>query len=374
MATSPESKHTGIWMENGSGGHMSDLTFIGGQHGMYLGNQQFFTRNLRFKNCQTAIYLHWNWQWTFKSLDITNCKIGVTIESQPGGKLGVGSCIILDSKFDSVQVALLTGRISPNTTIPYTANSAILDNVKLINVNVAVGRSKTTSTSQNETLANREIITLLEGGSKIIDLWGQGYEISNNGRIKEVQGLLKRSFAKPTTLLNSKGEIFERSRPVYLNLPTAAIISVRTNGAKGDGKTDDTKAIRDIFQKYGNSNNNIIFFDHGVYLISDTIEIPIGTRIVGEIWAVIMVDGKSFQDSNNPKPVWKIGKPGDRGSVEMQGLIFQIRGPQPGAIMMQWHSRDASNTFGTNAMWDVHFRIGTCRNKYCTILRLGTLC
>lgn len=55
----PGSNHVGVWMENGSGGFMSDLEFIGGKHGMWIGNQQFLTRNLRFENVQTAIYLIW---------------------------------------------------------------------------------------------------------------------------------------------------------------------------------------------------------------------------------------------------------------------------------------------------------------------------
>lgn len=32
--------HQGIWMENGSGGFMSDLKFTGGRFGMWVGNQQ----------------------------------------------------------------------------------------------------------------------------------------------------------------------------------------------------------------------------------------------------------------------------------------------------------------------------------------------
>jgi glucan 1,3-beta-glucosidase len=47
----------GIFMDNGSGGFMADLTFNGGKYGAFFGNQQFTTRNLTFNNCQTAIYM-----------------------------------------------------------------------------------------------------------------------------------------------------------------------------------------------------------------------------------------------------------------------------------------------------------------------------
>jgi hypothetical protein len=42
-------------MENGSGGFLEDLTFVGGKFGAYFGNQQFTTSNLIFTNCDTAV-------------------------------------------------------------------------------------------------------------------------------------------------------------------------------------------------------------------------------------------------------------------------------------------------------------------------------
>jgi hypothetical protein len=48
-------------MDNGSGGFMTDLTFNGGKYGAFFGNQQFTTRNMTFNNCQTAIFMNWNW-------------------------------------------------------------------------------------------------------------------------------------------------------------------------------------------------------------------------------------------------------------------------------------------------------------------------
>jgi glucan 1,3-beta-glucosidase len=51
----------GIFMDNGSGGFMTDLTFNGGKFGAFFGNQQFTTRNLTFNNCQTAVFMNWNW-------------------------------------------------------------------------------------------------------------------------------------------------------------------------------------------------------------------------------------------------------------------------------------------------------------------------
>jgi hypothetical protein len=55
-------------MDNGSGGFMTDLTFNGGKYGAFFGNQQFTTRNMTFNNCQTAIFMNWNWVSLFFGL------------------------------------------------------------------------------------------------------------------------------------------------------------------------------------------------------------------------------------------------------------------------------------------------------------------
>ena len=53
----------GMFAENGSGGVMSDITFSGGNFGIYGGNQQFTATRLRFINCNTAVQIIWDWGW-----------------------------------------------------------------------------------------------------------------------------------------------------------------------------------------------------------------------------------------------------------------------------------------------------------------------
>lgn len=338
--------HRGIFMENGSGGFMSDLEFVGGMYGAFLGNQQFMTRNMVFRNCQTAIYVNWDWQWTFKSVDIADCGIGIDIS-----KLGinatqeVGSVIVMDSKISNTPIGIKTSR--NDTSRPISGGSCVLDNVLLSGV--------------NQTVVSASGATILAGGTFTIDLWGQGRTYNTDGSVQTIQDNMPRAFAKPTALLDASGKVFERSRPMYQDVAASNFISARSQGAKGDGTTDDTAAIQKLFAVYGGKLNNVIYFDHGVYLVSDTIQIPVNTRIVGEVWSVIMAAGSAFQDRNNPKPVWRVGNPGDKGTVEMQELLFQTRGPQPGAILMQWHSRDPDGKQGENGLWDVHFRVAGSR-------------
>jgi glucan 1,3-beta-glucosidase len=158
---------------------------------------------------------------------------------------------------------------------------------------------------------------------------------------------------KPASLLKG-GAIFERSKPLYEDVAASSFISVKSAGAKGDGATDDTEAIQKIFNSY--KDGQIIYFDHGAYIITSTIKVPKNIKVVGEIWPMLMAHGKTFADEENPVPVFQVGEKGDTGSVEMSDLIITTKGPAPGAILMEWNIAGTSQ--GSAGMWDVHFRIG----------------
>lgn len=98
MTQSSNTTQVGIFMENGSGGFVSDLTFTGGSIGFRSGSQQYTGRNLYFKSCQTAISMGWNWGFTWKNLTIEACHVGIdfTFKGGPGStNQGTGSMVIL---------------------------------------------------------------------------------------------------------------------------------------------------------------------------------------------------------------------------------------------------------------------------------------
>lgn len=118
--------------------------------------------------------------------------------------------------------------------------------------------------------------------------------------------------------------------------------------------SSDTQAIQALFNSAG--SGDVVYFDHGAYIITDTVKVPKDIRITGEIWPLIMAGGTAFKDQANPKPVFQVGQVGETGSVEISDLMFETLGPQPGAIMMEWNIAESSQ--GAAGMWDVHFRIG----------------
>ncbi|KAF8549350.1 glycoside hydrolase family 55 protein [Imleria badia] len=340
MSTASGTNHQGIFMENGSGGFMGDIVFNGGKIGIEVGNQQFTVRNLTVNNAVTAVSGLWNWGFTFQGVTINNCQVGfaLAIGGPTRSRQGVGSEVIVDAVVSDTPVFVQSSD-SSNGTLPY---SLLLNNIQLTNVPIVVGVAGGA--------------TILAGGNITIASWGQGNVYTGtDGQKTWTQGDIV-SASKPLGLLDSAGKIFGKGHPQYANYAPHQIVSVKSQGAKGDGKTDDTRAIQDVFNRFAGCK--IIFFDAGVYYVTNTIIIPAGTQIVGEAWSVILAGGRNFQSHTSPRPVIRAGTVGSKGTMEINDLLLTTVGSAPGAIMIEWNVHDPAGQQGAAGLWDTHIRLG----------------
>lgn len=462
-------KQQGIFMDNGSGGFMSDLVFNGGNYGAFLGNQQFTTRNLTFNDCNTAIFMNWNWAWTFKSVNINNCAVGLNMSNSPQNQT-VGSIMLLDSKLTNTPTGVVTA--FTHDSRPVGGGVLVLDNVDFTGSKTAVagvkgdtvlaGGSVVSNWMQGQEYASSDDTKskrsepgdsdVPEGYKKIQVVKTLGYcpapspapqalssvtstptlpaTSSTDGfvplstgfsspntlhftsstvdgaspttSVRSVSSLptsssteaplttstpssslttatptssvatqasgtcpskpiansrVQRALpsqAKPSPLLDTSGRVFERSKPLYEDYAASSFVSVKSAGAKGDGSTDDTAAIQKVLDSA--KEGQIVYFDHGAYIITSTIKVPKNIKITGEVWPLLMASGPAFGDQSRPVPLLQIGQKGDTGSVELSDLILETKGPAPGAILMEWNV--AETTQGSAGMWDVHFRVG----------------
>lgn len=111
--------------------------------------------------------------------------------------------------------------------------SIVLNNIKLTNVPTAVG------------VVGGDVV--LSGGTTTIDSWGQGNVYTGSSSTGTfTQGNIAAA-SKPSSLLDSAGRIFGKTHPQYTNFAVDQFVSVKDQGAKGDGTTDDTAALQAVF-------------------------------------------------------------------------------------------------------------------------------
>jgi glucan 1,3-beta-glucosidase len=299
------SQHQGMFMENGSGGFMSDLVFNGGKIGIWTGNQQFTVRNITINNAATAIYAQWNWGWTFQGVTINNAQVGFDLFT--GGLTrdtqSVGSEVIVDAVISNTPIFVRSSANSAGSL----KGSLVIQNARLTNVPKAVAIGDGT--------------TVLNGGTTTITNWVQGNIYKGTSKAKSfVQGS-QAAPLKDGSLLDSAGRIFSKRHPQYESFDVSQFVSIRSLGAKGDGVTDDTTVIQNALNANANCGK-IIYFDHGVYYITKTLTIPPGSRLIGEVWPVILAGGSNFQSQSNPQVAIKVGSPGQTGTVEISDIMY----------------------------------------------------
>ncbi|KAK2846374.1 hypothetical protein FQN49_005788 [Arthroderma sp. PD_2] len=345
MMNDEKTTQQGIFMENGSGGFLTNLTFVGGNFGAYFGNQQFTTSHLIFVNCKTALQVHWDWAWTMHDVVIESCKTGIVVLGGAGGTgstgQSVGSLTLVDSLIANTPLGISTSLYGENST------SFLIQNTGFFNVKTAI----TDSTKGK---------TLLNGGDKVlVDSWGFGLLVNSTEPSRFINGGNVPVMNRTGMLLASSGyhrpNFFTRRRPKYLDIGQSQILDVKALGAKGDGKSDDTAVLNSILSRAANMSS-IVYFPFGVYIIKDTLHVPIGSRIIGQAWSQIMATGPKFENELRPEVAVQVAKPGEAGIIEIQDMMFTVSGATAGAILMEWNARET--TRGSAAIWDSHFRVG----------------
>ncbi|KAJ4414105.1 hypothetical protein N0V85_003295, partial [Neurospora sp. IMI 360204] len=171
MSRDPARRQRGIFMEEGSGGYLGDLTFNGGLYGLEVGNQQFTMRKLVFNNVQTAIRQIWSWGWTYQGVEINNCGVGfdfTSVSDAPAtlGQYTVGSITILDSSINNTPIGIRIGNAAANDT--RSVNNFIFENTALNNVPIAIRNENNGGTDLVGTPTNR-----------VIRAWGKGNEYNS---------------------------------------------------------------------------------------------------------------------------------------------------------------------------------------------------
>jgi glucan 1,3-beta-glucosidase len=221
------------------------------------------------------------------------------VDISANGRTGLkaGSVVVIDSTITNTPVGIITAFDSASS--PTVAGSLILENVVLKDVATAVQQA---------------------GGGLF---WPERLapQQSRDGRKGTSTSRTDQKVSRCICSSYPAGNVYySRSKPQYSDLPASSFQSVRTAGAVGDGKTDDTNNLQHAINS-ASAAGKVVYFDSGTWKITYTLFIPAGTRLVGEAYPIIMPSGNFFNDMNNTKPVVQVGNAGQASQVEWTDMI-----------------------------------------------------
>lgn len=148
---------------------------------------------------------------------------------------------------------------------------------------------------------------------------------------------------RPVVVAAPPQDIVSRHLPaeqVHWDHPAAVSVKDPRYGARGDGKTDDTEAIRKAIRE-----NKTVFLPKGTYRVTDTIELKPDTRLVGIATAFSIIGatdaGKTFTDHSAPTPILASAD-SKSGTAVLASLTIYAPSEVPGAYQLLWRTGAAS--------------------------------
>jgi hypothetical protein len=279
-----------------------------------------------------------------QQLGFANVETAIIIVGGAGGPMstgqGVGSLALTDMIVVNANVGIETS-LDADYSTSFILQNAAFQGVDNIVIDSAAGQ------------------VLYPGDASVVifvDSWGFGQVANATGETDFVNGNTIQGPPRPTSLVvdeaddSGTGQLFyfTRRRPSYLDLGNSQLMDVKAYGASGNGVDDDTAILNHILSVAANISA-IVYIPHGVYIISDTLYVPVGSRIIGQAWPQIMATGEKFGDMAHPKVAVQVGEMGSVGVAEIQCMLFTVRGPTAGAVLLEWNVHESSK--GSAGLW-----------------------
>ncbi|KAF9892794.1 hypothetical protein FE257_000383 [Aspergillus nanangensis] len=305
---------------------LNDLWFTGGKIGMQLNGQQWVFRNLRFKGTSTGV-MAGGTNIVFVDCHFEEGKVGINATSTSG------SLTVVDSTGANMDTLIIAKETSD------AGNAIILENIE--------NSGKTVDIGGNRTILNGNVQDTWVHGTLYIP--GSAEQQATKGRNVQTE--------RSSPLL-SGNKYFTMAPPTYQEYSaseTLNIKSVTDKPVEGDGETDDTQNINAILAQYHDCK--VIYFPAGTYIVTDTIFVPAGVRIVGDAFAsTISAVGDKFKDPSSVRAMVRLGYPGDTGVIQVTDMLFTVADILPGCQMVEVNI--AGHKPGDVGFWNTHFRIG----------------
>lgn len=353
------SNHTGIVTPTmASPLIINDLEFVGGGLGFDVNVTQYHFKNILFRNLTTGLKLTYLNSGHGQGLRFEN--VGVGIDARGGAS---GFFALTDSTATNTSIVVAEDSQS------FTMGSLMLENIVVDKATVpAVGRLLKYShpASPQAELTRKQTVNI--GGNATLTgnvvpgtTWIRGHVYTEG----ESAGDAPQNFAlgqvfntsRPADLLASNGSYSTVTPPTYADFNVSRVVNVKSVPAhpvRGDAVTDDLASLQAIIDAAA-AANQLVFFPHGIYLLGDTLTIPPNSRLVGEAWTELSATGANFKDATSPRPMLRVGNPGDKGVAQLTDFVFTVADVLPGAVLVE--ANMAGTEPGDVGFFNSHFRI-----------------
>lgn len=246
----------------------------------------------------------------FSGLSLANCPIGVSFCGNSDGSIA-----LLDAT-------------ATNVPLVFQADGTVhifLERFTAVNVNTIVSTG----------------LPGKPGGTVAVPAWRQGPAYAAGSAQPGSIGALP--------LTRADAPLERRARPTF-DGDAAPPVSALTFGAVGDGVHDDTAALRAALAAPGTP---AVFLPFGTYLVSDTLTLPPGGALVGEMGSVLLARGGAPAFANPAAPQALLLVPAASAGVRLVDLLLSATGDVPGCVLLDWRAPSTA----PSGVWDVSWRL-----------------
>jgi sugar lactone lactonase YvrE/polygalacturonase len=288
------------------GNEMEDVRFFGGEYGIYTTRTspswQFMMVDTYFEGQRKAAIKTQEAGLTVVRMQVRNVPTVVEINPDFTEKLFMQDC-----QFDNV-----TG---PALVITEESNSN--NQVNLLNIDCR----------------NVPVLASFRQSGKQIAAPGPFYKVNSFTHGWQLDELGAEAAVKTTQDVQPQKAFPKPAATDFPALPEIQTwVNIRTAGAKGDGRADDTKAIQDAINKY-----RTIYLPQGQYRVSETIRLKPNTVLIGlnPIATQLLLDDNTaaFAGFGSPKPLLEAPQ---GGSNIVSGIGLNTGGQNPRAVGCKW--------------------------------------
>jgi len=208
---------------------------------------------------------------------------------------------------------------------------------------------------QNALAANTPVFARFRDSGKVVKGVATAYKVASFTYGLTLPGPGRMGVFKTDMQAERMAGLPERAAPAIRALPPVSEwVSVRTAGAKGDDKTDDTAALQKAIDTH-----RVVYLPAGFYRVGDTLRLRPDTVLLGlhpSLTQIVLPDGTpAYQGIGAPKALVESARGGD---AIVAGIGLDTQGANPRATALLWMA-------GAHSMAnDVKFQGGHGTNRY----------